>query len=186
MSRIKSVYDLFIAHKENEVFQLTSQIDTLKRNLVDEKTVTGQINRRFKALAAENIELTSDIKEMRKVIDDLQDTHQEKAARRSKDLENKLKVKMEETAKKYQRINMSHKKLTKVIMLCRQKGFPVDFILQNEVNPKNIEQLWIEVPSYCETSQWSENETPIGPVEKSPDFNCISTIVTKNDSTRLI
>ena len=111
-------------------------------------------------------------------------SHYEKIFHKSKEIESKMRVRLEQAVRKYQKMKLAYKKLNKCVLLLKQKGFPVDNVIQNELNPQNIEQLWLEVPSYQETSICSESiDTNSGQKEPdSLDFNGISPIVSKKES----
>ena len=162
--RIKLHYDQFIVKLQEDVITKDAKISKLENKLKEEASNYKKLNKRYKDLAFENIELLNNINELNKMYTercscgDTQDI-----ATDFKKFRDKTNDKIKRITKKYQEIKLANLKFTKAFGLLRSRNIPVDDII-DEVSPLNMERLWLKVPSFqsCNSSR-SGGSDPLKP-----------------------
>lgn len=158
LCRIKFAYDQYVAKKETENLQLRQEIKVLQEQFNEEKAGYKQINKRFKKLAFDNVLMNEEISKYMQQVGSLKDKLCKKKDDAMKDDIRKafdiLKGKLEETTNKLNEMQnrcrkqkINELRLQKTMNVMRNKGYPIDEVLQNEVDPQQNRMLWLEVPS---------------------------------------
>ena len=146
LSRVKSIYDGYILQQDKEILKKDIQIKGLTNTLKEERRSFKSANKRLKELTQINAELENNVQDIKKILDHKLNSNN--AQEKLRIVKEKAKGKIAESAKKYQVLRDSHDKLSRAIDDMRNKGFPVDSMLNEQ------KKLWIDPPSCLDS--WSD------------------------------